>query len=252
MADSLEDNLLLDQDSTKLVPVYDEEVIASGTQQLSDNASNNKRKKASKLDKTVQKAKKQKKSIYGRQFDCKDDFTSYISDIGKENLSTLDSQVFGEQIVQFVSPFDQSTRLSDLISRSTEKNNVQTIILCSGALRCIEVIKQCKAQKLKTAKCFARHMKVDEQLNYISASAVDVAVGTPNRVLQLLNKNAFDNVDKIIIDMNKDVKDRTILDLPECKRDLVLLLSSCCTRAVDSQRNLKIQWLNSDYDFGSQ
>ncbi|KAI3646363.1 hypothetical protein MP228_009291 [Amoeboaphelidium protococcarum] len=252
MADSLEDNLLLDQDSTKLVPVYDEEVIASGTQLQSDNDNSKKRKKTTKSDKSVQKTKKQKRSIYGRQFDNKDDFTSYISDVAKENLSSLDSQLFEEQIVQFVTPFDQSTRFSDLITRSTEKNNVKTIILCSGALRCIEVINQCKEQKLKTAKCFARHLKVDEQLNYISGSAVDVAVGTPNRVLQLLNKNAFDNVDRIIIDMNKDVKDRTILDLPECKRDLVLLLSSSCTRAFDSQRNLKIQWLNNDYEFGSK
>ena len=65
---------------------------------------------------------------------------------------------------------------------------------------------------LKVAKLFARHLTVDEQAAFLSTHAVDVAVGTPNRLCRLCRDGLVDlsALRYVLVDSAPDAKQQTI------------------------------------------
>ncbi|KAI8912717.1 hypothetical protein EDD86DRAFT_245590 [Gorgonomyces haynaldii] len=53
---------------------------------------------------------------------------------------------------------------------------IKVLIVCAGALRAIEIIKQLKegSQKLQICKLFARHLKVQEQIQMLKESTFQI------------------------------------------------------------------------------
>ncbi|KAL3663547.1 hypothetical protein V7S43_011434 [Phytophthora oleae] len=100
------------------------------------------------------------------------------------------------------------------------------IILCSSALRCVEVIKYITSFKCRVAKLFAKHMKVDEQAKQLAGVYLPIAVGTPARVKKLLEMNALSlkHTTHVIFDMEKDKKQLTVLELKDTATEMVDLL----------------------------
>lgn len=85
------------------------------------------------------------------------------------------------------------------------------------------------------AKLFARHFKVDEQVTHLQENAAPLAVGTPHRVQQLLERGALrtDHLVALVVDHSwTDAKMRTIFDTPETRDALVQLLSDATLRAA--------------------
>ncbi|WFC94986.1 Protein cms1 [Malassezia brasiliensis] len=78
------------------------------------------------------------------------------------------------------------------------------------------------------AKLFARHFKVDEQVTHLQENATPLAVGTPHRIQQLLERGALrtDHLQALVVDHSwTDAKMRTIFDTPETRDALVHLVS---------------------------
>jgi len=65
---------------------------------------------------------------------------------------------------------------------------------------------------LKVAKLFARHLTVDEQAAFLSTHAVDVAIGTPNRLCRLCCDGLVDlsALRYVVVDATPDAKQQTI------------------------------------------
>ncbi|KAI3628750.1 cms1 [Malassezia furfur] len=83
------------------------------------------------------------------------------------------------------------------------------------------------------AKLFARHFKVDEQVTHLQENATPLAVGTPHRIQQLLERGALrtDHLQALVVDHSwTDAKMRTIFDTPETRDALVHLVSDATLR----------------------
>lgn len=141
-------------------------------------------------------------------------------------------------------PDDRIVELSEEIDRSTEKLGTRVkavigpiwkeslcnvdkagdpgspvvLVLCSSAIRCVELLRGMKAfiGKVKPAKLFAKHIKVEEQVTLLKEH-VNIAAGTPNRVRKLIDIGAMGTgrLRLVILDMHADAKGLTILSVPQ-------------------------------------
>ncbi|KAI1899846.1 hypothetical protein AGOR_G00065980 [Albula goreensis] len=119
----------------------------------------------------------------------------------------------------------------------TVKKSLALLIVCSSALRAIELIKQLTTFKgeAKVVKLFAKHIKVEEQVKLLEKSVTHIGVGTPGRIKALIEKDglSLQALRFLVLDWNwRDQKQRRMVDVPEVKGDLVKLLETgiikCC------------------------
>ncbi|XP_025097805.1 protein CMSS1-like [Pomacea canaliculata] len=104
------------------------------------------------------------------------------------------------------------------------------LILSSSAIRAVQLnrhIKSFLGKDCKTAKLFAKHMKLEEQTRFLKKHVCHAGVGTPNRVQALLKAGCLkmDSVQAVVLDWNwRDVKLKRLVDIPDVRKDLVQLL----------------------------
>ncbi|KAJ3225040.1 cms1 ribosomal small subunit [Chytriomyces hyalinus] len=126
-------------------------------------------------------------------------------------------------------PLPEDRSIESLLAYVTaikKKSESQILIVTPSAERAITVIPALKPIG-KIAKLFARHMKVEEQVKQLQAHAFPVCVGTPNRILKLLEAGALkpENLGYILLDgTSRDKKLRSFFDIPELKADVIALL----------------------------
>nr|XP_061799921.1 protein CMSS1-like [Nerophis lumbriciformis] len=113
----------------------------------------------------------------------------------------------------------------------TEKGSVVLLIVCSSALRAIELIKQLTTFKgeAKAVKLFAKHIKIEEQMKLLQKGVIHIGVGTPGRISDLINKDGLNlqALRFLVLDWNwRDQKSRSLMGIPEIKRDVFKLLES--------------------------
>ncbi len=84
-------------------------------------------------------------------------------------------------------------------------------------------------------------MKVEEQISFLSQNEVEVAIGTPNRMLKIIEQQGVENnligsARCVIVDASyKDQKQRTLFDIPECRKDFFTFLkNSGCLEGIRS------------------
>lgn len=187
----------------------------------------------------VVKPSKQKSNKSGERFDFWEKgpkvVVSHLCKLHRKynpSSSSLEDQAVLSTISTIT--FDTTNDIVNHVAPKTKPLGCSVLILCSSALECIAVIKEVnhKIKGLKTAKCFARHLKINEQLDLLRKGAHPVAVGTPGRVLSILNAepSVFRHVTKIIIDVKRDVKLRSIFDIPETAQPLLETLMECMTK----------------------
>ncbi|KAG8861919.1 hypothetical protein FRB96_002362 [Tulasnella sp. 330] len=119
-------------------------------------------------------------------------------------------------------------RLHSRLTQKPQHYGAPTAIFLSGAaLRVIDVVKKCR--KLpgdkggEVAKLFAKHIKVQEQIDYLHKTKVSIAIGTPDRIGKLLASKALQTtaLTHIVLDAShRDSKNRSILDIPEVAKEV--------------------------------
>ncbi|KAG8996628.1 hypothetical protein FRB94_008160 [Tulasnella sp. JGI-2019a] len=161
---------------------------------------------------------------------------------GISQMELEDMLVPESSIVDTTSTFDRCRNLDSLSeffrqatprlhSRLTQKPQhygaPTAIFLAGAALRVIDVVKKCR--KLpgekggEVAKLFAKHIKVQEQIDYLHTTKVSIAIGTPDRIGKLLASKALQTtaLTHIVIDAtHRDSKNRSILDIPEVSKEV--------------------------------
>lgn len=81
----------------------------------------------------------------------------------------------------------------------------------------------------QVAKLFAKHMKLEEQASFLASKRFLFAVGTPNRILKLLEMGALSlqQTRLVVLDSTwTDAKKRNIFDV--VRKNSCVLLSMCC------------------------
>ncbi len=97
-----------------------------------------------------------------------------------------------------------------------------TLIIAASALKCTSILVELKYLKRKIGKLFSRHLKLSDQLLMLEHPS-KINVGTPNRILKLINSLS---IKKVVIDLSSDKKGFSILDLKDTRRDLLDLLDN--------------------------
>lgn len=103
------------------------------------------------------------------------------------------------------------------------------LIVCSSALRTIELIKQLTTFKgeAKVLKLFAKHIKIEEQVKLLQKGITHIGVGTPGRISALVEREGLNlqALSYLVLDWNwRDQKLRRMADIPEIKVEFMKLL----------------------------
>nr|XP_020013183.1 protein CMSS1 [Castor canadensis] len=110
-----------------------------------------------------------------------------------------------------------------------EKKSVLMLIICSSAIRTLELIRSMTAFKgdSKVMKLFAKHIKVQEQVKLLEKHVVYLGVGTPGRIKELIKQGGLNlnPLKFLVFDWNwRDQKLRRMMDIPEIRKELFELL----------------------------
>ncbi|KAM4888649.1 protein CMSS1 isoform 2-T2 [Thomomys bottae] len=111
----------------------------------------------------------------------------------------------------------------------TEKKSLLMLIICSSAIRALELIRSMTAFRgdSKVMKLFAKHIKVQEQVKLLEKRVVHLGVGTPGRIKELIKQDGLhlNPLKFLVFDWNwRDQKLRRMMDIPEIRKEVFELL----------------------------
>ncbi|XP_033984729.1 protein CMSS1 [Trematomus bernacchii] len=173
---------------------------------------------------------------------CPADLQSMVKLYFSDKRSVIEQEELALQDPSFLSCNDLTHTLSSFLKQvcpkwskvqkqHKEKSSVVLLIICSSALRAIELLKQMTAFKgeAKAVKLFAKHIKIEEQVKLLQKGVTHVGVGTPGRISALIEKDGLSlkALKYVVLDWNwRDQKLRRMVDVPEVKLDFMKLLES--------------------------
>ncbi|XP_060028158.1 protein CMSS1 isoform X4 [Erinaceus europaeus] len=111
----------------------------------------------------------------------------------------------------------------------SEKKSVLVLVICSSAVRALELIRSMTAFRgdSKVMKLFAKHIKIQEQVRLLEKRVVHLGVGTPGRIKELVKQGALllNPLRFLVFDWNwRDQKLRRMMDIPEIRKETCELL----------------------------
>eukprot|EP00891_Asterochloris_glomerata_P004497 jgi/Astpho2/4497/fgenesh1_pg.00067_%23_75_t len=113
------------------------------------------------------------------------------------------------------------------------------LLVTSSAVGAVNIIRQLPNfnKACRIGKLFAKHFKVPEQQDFLAVQPVCLAVGTPHRLLELatLGSLKLDKLKLILVDVQLDAKQRTLLDQPETSKPFWDLIHDYCTGLSSGQ-----------------
>lgn len=155
------------------------------------------------------------------------DVNTKLSSLEREDLEATrrPKEIFFHDMAPFaegaMSAF-LASHFPTLSAPGPEEPALQVLILASSALRVLEIIRKLVPLKTRIAKLFARHMKVNEQIEALSKGHFRIGVGTPARINKIIEEKPalFNNVATVILDQWIDSKKQTLLSLKDTRKDV--------------------------------
>ncbi|KAL1995496.1 hypothetical protein VTN49DRAFT_1683 [Thermomyces lanuginosus] len=118
------------------------------------------------------------------------------------------------------------------LSTAPERNGTpHTLVVAAAALRAADLVRalrQFQTKDATVAKLFAKHIKLDEAKEFLGRTRVNIGVGTPQRISDLLDSGSLkiDALERIVVDGSHiDQKKRGIFDMKETFFPLLQLLN---------------------------
>ncbi|KXH34140.1 hypothetical protein CSIM01_07142 [Colletotrichum simmondsii] len=111
------------------------------------------------------------------------------------------------------------------------KGAPHTIIVAAAGLRAADVVRAVRkfqGKESTVSKLFAKHMKVDEQVQFLQKTRTGIAVGTPARLMELVDNGALklDKLQRLVVDASHiDQKKRGVMDMKDTMLPLARWLS---------------------------
>ena len=110
------------------------------------------------------------------------------------------------------------------------------VIVTMSAIRATEIVASISNKlNCKIAKLFAKHIKIQEQIEYLNRDVYPIAIGTPHRLHKLLELGALSLTKTriIILDTQVDMKQFSLFTLPGVKEDFALLMEKYVAEEMD-------------------
>ncbi|UNI24255.1 Protein cms1 [Purpureocillium takamizusanense] len=129
-----------------------------------------------------------------------------------------------------------------------KKGAPHTLIVAGAGLRAADIVRAVRKFSSKdnvVAKLFAKHMKVEEQVTFLKNRKTGIGVGTPARLMELIDNGALslDNLQRVIVDASHvDQKKRGVLDMKDTMMPLArfLVRDEFRERYVDEKKPLAL------------
>ncbi|KAK5679312.1 Protein cms1 [Elasticomyces elasticus] len=150
------------------------------------------------------------------------DTTSWDKPRSTENLTGFMEQFAGAR---------RNKKGQKLLHAPAEKGSPHTLIIAGAGLRAADLsraVRKFQTKDSAVAKLFAKHIKLKEAIETVKTSRMGIGVGTPQRIIDLLEDGALSttHLERIVVDASHiDQKKRGILDMKETQLPLVRLLS---------------------------
>ncbi|KAN0072161.1 U3-containing 90S pre-ribosomal complex subunit domain containing protein [Elaphomyces granulatus] len=134
---------------------------------------------------------------------------------------------------------------NDLSKASEVKGTPHTLVVASAGLRAADLVRALRSFQTKeaiVAKLFAKHIKLDEAKKFVQRTRINIGVGTPQRLIDLIESKTLkvQELERIVIDGSYiDQKKRGIFGMKEMHFPLLQLLGCSEFRkryGVKSQR----------------
>lgn len=157
-----------------------------------------------------------------------------LSDLYISANAIKDTTAFQKErtLENFPAFLEEFAREGEYLDRTSKDCGAPHTLVVSGAgLRAAEAVRALRKFQKKgntVAKLFAKHFKIEEQVAFLKKTRSGLAVGTPQRLIDLLENDALSTakLKRIVIDASHiDQKKRGILDMRETMMPLVQLLT---------------------------
>ncbi|XP_072019535.1 protein CMSS1-like [Amphiura filiformis] len=130
-------------------------------------------------------------------------------------------------------------------TKPVKPNACLLLLVTASAKRAVDLNRQGSEFKGQcvSAKLFAKHLKIQEQIKLLNKNGAHFAVGTPNRISALIQTDGVkvEETFYVILDWNwRDVKLRRMVDMPEVRQDLLELLRKHIIPATRNSEKLRI------------
>ncbi|KAL8387306.1 hypothetical protein RB595_010005 [Gaeumannomyces hyphopodioides] len=125
-----------------------------------------------------------------------------------------------ENLPTFLEAF-ASGGAAELGASPKDKGAPHTIVVAGAGLRAADLTRALRKYQKKgntVAKLFAKHIKMEEAISFLQKNHTGVAVGTPVRLMDLLDNGALSvkNLKRIVVDASHiDQKKRGVMDMRE-------------------------------------
>ncbi|KAK1252524.1 hypothetical protein MKX08_003711 [Trichoderma sp. CBMAI-0020] len=118
------------------------------------------------------------------------------------------------------------------LSRAQKKNGMpHTIVVAGAGLRAADLtraLRKFSGKDSLVAKLFAKHMKVEEQVTLLKNKKIGVGVGTPARLMELIDNGSLslDKLQRLVVDASHiDQKKRGVMDMKDTVMPLARFLA---------------------------
>lgn len=133
-------------------------------------------------------------------------------------VSALEQTLMDSEPTSWTTMFATPPALSDPPIASPS-----AVFLSPSALGALDCLKACQIfhSGCPIAKLFAKHIKVSQHIEYVATHPICMALGTPNRILKLASDAhiSFSALRYLILDMRRNKKNQTLVDIPDIAGD---------------------------------
>lgn len=268
MADAEEDNIF--EDEQKIIDYAEQELSDDESSAEDDGAASRAKREKKEKKKRKFNEMKEKKKLTAMQSKSSEPLTDvvvdaagqldlYLShkepnvpmDFSEHNFLTLPSQHNTGADNRIISTIDLAfPSRSDLLRlpEATEEGccSPSVLVVCSGARRGCDVINSLSRNfKCKIGKLFAKHFRIQDQIEILKSTHFPLAVGTPNRLHKLVEMGALclSQTVLVLVDMSEDVKGFNVMSLSDTKKDFYSFMSTYCSQ---EKSHLKIACVKDD------
>ena len=124
-----------------------------------------------------------------------------------------------------------------ITEESLKPRSPRVLVVSGSANRALELIRELQSLECCIGKLFSRHIKLKEAvaiLNQNEGKAVPIGVGTPGRILKLLEFEHMnlDGTELLIIDMSRDLKGYNIVEQMDSRKDFCKLFSESFVQKI--------------------
>ncbi|KAK3336194.1 U3-containing 90S pre-ribosomal complex subunit-domain containing protein [Cercophora scortea] len=171
----------------------------------------------------------QKTSRFGSDLSSIELSDLYVSANAIKDTTSFEKPRSLDNLPEFLESFSEAP--GKLEEASKQQGSPHTIIIAGAGLRATDLVRAVRKFQKKgnpVAKLFAKHFKVEEQVAFLKKNRTGIAVGTPQRLIDLIENEALSLqcLKRVVIDASHiDQKKRGIMDMRETMMPLVRMLS---------------------------